>query len=196
MSNAQDNLFDDDEDDDDVTSNPENDKRLSAQLHKKEKEADALAKKLEKLEADMKVVVEEKRTSVVSAAAKELGIKDKHIGFYTGEPDVEAIRSWAVDNEFIEAKGEEQESAGEDKGQSFAPGGFGSADGDDVAGRTGKITLEEAVKIYQENPERYVKLAAAGRVEHIDPSRTGVGQSMADVDMDFDEQYFSVPRDG
>lgn len=194
MSDALDDLLDE-QDDDDVTDtggNPDNDKRLSVQLHKKEKETETLNKKLAALEAEMAKVTEEKRAGVISAAAQELGIKGKHIEFYTGEPELDQIRQWAVDNEFIDAN---EERTTEEKDRGFVPGGFGNADGD-LGGRTGKITLDEAWDIYRENPGQFVKLAAAGKVEHIDPSRTGVGQSMADVDIDFDEQYFSVPRDG
>src|SRR5712691_2046884 len=106
MSDELDELLGDEEDEGSGGGNPDNNKRLSDALHRKEKEADALAKKLEKLEADMTKVAEERRGSLIAAAAKQLGIKDKHVSFYTGEPDVEALKQWAVDNEFIEAEGE------------------------------------------------------------------------------------------
>lgn len=193
MSDALDKLLDEQDDDDagDAGGNPDNDKRLSTQLHKKEKETETLKKQLEKLEADMKVVVEEKRAGAISEAAKALGIKDKHIGFYTGEPEADAIKQWAIDNEFIEA---DDLDKSDEKSRGFVPGGLGAPDGE-LGGRTGKVSLEDAFKIYLESPERFVKLAAAGKVENIDPSRTGANEHMADVDIDFGEQYFSVPRD-
>ena len=174
MSDALDDLLgENDSSDGDEGGNADNDKRVSDALHRKEKEADKLRKQVESLTAQVEKDAAERRSSSLVSAAKQLGIKDKHIGFYPSDasPEAEAVKQWAIDNEFI-APGSGEKTT-EEKQEGFDSGGFG---GNEDSGPAGVISSEEAFAIYQKDPQKALKLLKDGKVE-------------LDVDFDYGGAY-------
>jgi NADH dehydrogenase/NADH:ubiquinone oxidoreductase subunit G len=169
--------FDDFDDDDEM----EEDDKAQARREK----AQAIAKALTSTKKENKELV--KRLAIVEAAqakraredmAKRVGISPAAAALYDGDlEDDESMREWATEHDIETATP-----------KTFVPGGFGTSDGDETLQGASMMSTQDAVTLYRTNPDRVLKLLQAGRVD-------GVLGTMADVDMDFDEQYFSVPRD-
>jgi len=186
MSDELDDILDGADDEGDSGrrgSNPENDRRLSQTLHREQKAREAAEKRLAALEAELEKRNAEKRAEAIAAAARELGIKEKHIGFYSGEPDLEAIKQWAVDNEFIPAEGER---TSDEKARGFVPGGFDSS----PEGRpTGEYTADEVLAMYFEGDKaRALKLLQTGKVRGIS-AEGELNRNHPDYDIDYGGKY-------
>ena len=192
---------DDDLDPDETRErNPENQKRIEDALHAKEKEAAKFRKQAESAQEELALLKEKDRGRALGDAAKQLGLKEKHLGFYPGDAptDAEALRTWAVDNEFISGEQMAKEDPDEGEGKvrddsGFDPGGLGGHDGEVIGKR---LTTDDAFQLYMSGPDgpaKFLKAARAGKVEGIDPNRISP-TSLTTIDVDYGDEYFYEPR--
>jgi hypothetical protein len=147
-----------DDDEETPAQKPRNNE--AAALRKMEKDMKALSTELEELRTFKVEREKQDRGNAVTSAFQELGLNPKHAKFYSGEGDVtvDAIKAWAVAEDFLTVS--EDEAAPEAPQPGFTPTVI---EGSQAPGS--KIyEFDEWMKLSQSDPTRAQQLWKAGRV--------------------------------
>jgi len=164
MSPDIDELLDDDEDE----TEPEQKPRDNAAFAKMRKDLKAAEKRASEAEAKATELESRSRHQEVAGALAALGLKQKWAKFFPADTEVtpEAIRSWAVSEEFLAAEGNEEPAPEETKG--FTP----TVISDGITPAARQFTRQEFEAGMRENPVKWQALAETGRVKWNNPQVT------------------------
>lgn len=160
-------------DGEDDTQPEESDNRSFAELRKAygrlEKQNKAAASELEELRAFKVEREQQERHQAIAATFTEIGLNPKHAKFYQGEDATpEAIKAWAVAEDFLPADGELPEPAAATSG--YTPTVI--TDPKTLGSRN--YSVSEWKELARTNPDLAQRLHAEGRVD-LAGLRVGLG---------------------
>lgn len=131
-------------------------------LEKQLKAAQAKVAEAEQLQARLAEYEAKERTSSVTAAFQALGLNPKHAAFYPKdqESDPEAIKAWAVDNDFLTPEEDETPAP-----PAATPGFTPTVIAGSVPPGSKVLNNDEFGELLKTNPNEAFRLYQAGRVK-------------------------------